>query len=445
MSESEYIHPSLLLDEESKFLKMGSHDFSLKFMYQLVFNVNNLTHQYPYVNEQPYFAPLKVGEYLVILDAKKIAKISDIRHDSLSPWNKKNRKSKQHCFIVDPNTGTCRRADTREDREQSNAHEYYAKHPDQKVTKMIFMACKPNRARPTPNTFAVIYYKVDEALFHQSLIPNRASSSHNQSGRGFYENDILLEDSEIKEDPEKNILSLLDGMLFAKSSNPRANNNGILNINESSSTSAVSTVSQGSGRKRMAISETSAVKRPAKITILNPVGSTSAPLSSGLHPLPSSSSSDTILIRKRYFGLFEYHPYPCDPPSGLQKTRQSSYIDQAAKNYYTANNLSVEVYHTSFPFQLQKGKDLLFQGKRKCAHCNADITVAENSTIITHYEPFEYLVSNTNHITTGHGNRIICNKFSCLKARYPFIDEQCFIVNNTVSQAEAKKVFDLIF
>uniref|UniRef100_A0AC34FI19 Uncharacterized protein n=1 Tax=Panagrolaimus sp. ES5 TaxID=591445 RepID=A0AC34FI19_9BILA len=318
----------LPLDKESGFLRIASRDFNTRFMYQLVFNINNLALQYPYVDEVPHFAPLKVGEYLSIIDANKITKISETRLDSLSPWNRKNNKSKQHVFIVDPLVGSCRRADSREDREQSNANEYYAKHPDQKVIKRIFIALATGGIQPAQNSFIVIYYKVDEPLFHQSLVPNRASTSQNQEEEdGFFEeeeekDDTLIEDKKIKEDPDSQIMSLLDGILFAK--------------------------------------------------------------------------------------------------AGLQNTRQSSHIDQAAK-------------------------DLPFKGKRKCAHCNADITVEDNSTVITHYEPFEYLISNSNHITMGHGNRMICIKFSCLKARYPFIDEQCVIANSTVSQAEAKKVFDLIF
>uniref|UniRef100_A0AC35FZ84 Uncharacterized protein n=1 Tax=Panagrolaimus sp. PS1159 TaxID=55785 RepID=A0AC35FZ84_9BILA len=430
---------SLTFDEKSGYLKITSNDFSTKFMYQLVFNVNNITLQYPNAHEHHHLAPLDVGEYLAILDANYIFHVSDIRNDSLSPWNKGNHKSKQHSFIVDEISGTCKRADTREERERSNAKEYYAKHPDQKVTKRIFLAITTGSIRPQANTFVVIYYKIDENLSHQSLINRTSVSSsqnHEQEDNSLFEDDGVS-NIEIKEDPERPAIALLDGRLFTKGP---TENNGTLkgSVNQTPSISTASAVLQSNDRKRSAITEQRApvAKKPPKITILNPVAST---------PSTTSTSSSTNFIRKRHFGLFEHTPYLCDPPTNLQHTPQSSHIDKSAKNYYKANNLTVEAYHTSFPFQLQKGKDLKFKGKRKCAHCNAEVAIDDNTTVITHYEPFEYLISNSNHITSGHGNRVICIKFSCLKARYPFIDEKSFIVNNTVSQVEAKNVFDLIF
>ena len=93
--------------------------------------------KYPYVQQVPYYAPLEIGEYISILDGNYVEHVGEIRNDSLNPWNKKNHKTKQHSFIVNPLNGICRRADTREDRELSNAKEYYGKHPDQKVVKRV--------------------------------------------------------------------------------------------------------------------------------------------------------------------------------------------------------------------------------------------------------------------------------------------------------------------
>uniref|UniRef100_A0A914QQ72 SWIM-type domain-containing protein n=1 Tax=Panagrolaimus davidi TaxID=227884 RepID=A0A914QQ72_9BILA len=123
----------------------------------------------------------------------------------------------------------------------------------------------------------------------------------------------------------------------------------------------------------------------------------------------------------------------------IVNTKSERRIQQIIDLYYHRTGQELPPYLTYHPFVLTKIKNVTNYQARRCARedCRMELGGDLNNVVVTHFEPYTYLHPQKKKMETAHGVRVICPSMICMERRYPYITKECFIIDPSITEAQA--------
>uniref|UniRef100_A0A914YCG6 SWIM-type domain-containing protein n=1 Tax=Panagrolaimus superbus TaxID=310955 RepID=A0A914YCG6_9BILA len=105
-------------------------------------------------------------------------------------------------------------------------------------------------------------------------------------------------------------------------------------------------------------------------------------------------------------------------------------VENEVQSYYSQHPNTVKPSYVNHkPFLLTLNNKIPDYKNRCCSHCKRSLGKHAKEIVVVHYESMSFTNSQTNAIQEGAGPVIFCVNLICVKSRYPFATEKCFISN----------------